>query len=47
MAGTPFARLVAVEAPPRRLLGLDEGLFVVPDDFDAPLPEDVLAGFER
>lgn len=43
--GRPVARLVAYEAPPRKL-GVLAGAFVVPDDFDAPLPEDVLAGFE-
>jgi len=26
--------------------GLAEGEFVVPDDFDAPLPEDILRDFE-
>jgi antitoxin (DNA-binding transcriptional repressor) of toxin-antitoxin stability system len=31
---------------PRRL-GVDRGRFVVPEDFDAPLPEDVLASFEQ
>lgn len=46
-AGTPVARLVPIEAPARRLLGLDEGLFVVPEDFDAPLPEELLSKFER
>jgi prevent-host-death family protein len=46
-SGKPVARLVAVERPPRRLLGLDEGLFVVPDDFDAPLPDELLDSFER
>jgi len=46
-AGMPVARLVPVEAPPRRLLGLDQGLFEVPDDFGDPLPPDLLAGFER
>ncbi len=30
----------------RRPIGLSEGKFVVPDDFDAPLPEDVLRDFE-
>ena len=29
-----------------RPFGLSKGEFVVPEDFDAPLPEDVLAGFE-
>jgi len=27
----------------RRLIGLDEGLFIVPEDFDAPLPEEIRA----
>lgn len=30
-----------------RPFGLCEGEFSVPDDFDAPLPEDVLEVFER
>jgi prevent-host-death family protein len=46
-AGTPVARLVPIETPARRLLGLDEGLYEVPEDFDSPLPDDVLSGFER
>lgn len=29
-----------------RPIGLAEGEFVVPDDFDAPLPEDILRDFE-
>ncbi len=45
-AGRPVAHLVPVEQRPRRVLGQDEGLFEVPDDFDAPLPADVLASFE-
>jgi prevent-host-death family protein len=44
-AGRPVARLVPV-AKPRRLLGGDEGRVWVADDFDAPLPEDLLAAFE-
>ncbi len=31
----------------RRRLGTATGDFVVPDDFDAPLPESVLAEFEK
>ncbi len=47
-AGKPVARLVPMERRPRRrVLGQDEGLFEVPDDFDDPLPEDILASFER
>lgn len=30
-----------------RPFGLGKGDFVVPDDFDAPLPEEILAAFER
>ncbi|MCX8089809.1 MAG: hypothetical protein N3I86_02585 [Verrucomicrobiae bacterium] len=29
-----------------RPIGLARGLFAVPDDFNAPLPEDVLRSFE-
>jgi prevent-host-death family protein len=43
--GEPVARLVALSPRPGRRLGLDAGRFVVPDDFDAPLPDDVLDGF--
>jgi prevent-host-death family protein len=45
-AGKPIARLVPVEPRPRRILGQDEGLFEVPDDFDAPLPDELQAYFE-
>ncbi len=46
-AGKPMARLVPLEAAPKpRRLGLFRGRLNVPDDFDAPLPEDVLASFE-
>lgn len=47
-AGRPIARLVAVDAAPdRRVLGRDAGSFVVPDDFDAPLPDATLEAFHR
>lgn len=29
----------------RRIPGIDAGLFSVPDDFDDPLPEDILESF--
>jgi prevent-host-death family protein len=47
-AGKPVARLVPFEAPkkPDRVLGTMAGQFMIPDDFDAPLPDDVLALFE-
>ena len=45
-AGVPIARLVAVEKKvPQRILGLDRGRYEVPEDFDAPLPPDLLAAF--
>lgn len=46
-AGKPVARLIALAAsPPRRQLGLLAGRFTVPEDFDAPLPDELLALFE-
>jgi prevent-host-death family protein len=44
--GAPIARLVPARDR-RRRFGMDRGLFTVPDDFDAPLPDAVLADFER
>lgn len=32
--------------PKIRIPGIDKGRFVVPDDFDDPLPSDILAAFE-
>jgi prevent-host-death family protein len=45
-AGRPVARLVPIEPKPQRVIGQDDGLFEVPDDFDAPLPDEVLALFQ-
>lgn len=45
-AGKPVARLVPVETQPRRVFGIDRGRFEVPEDFNAPLPEEVLRAFE-
>ena len=46
-AGKPVARLVpAQKAAGPRALGTQKGRFKVPDDFDAPLPAEVLASFE-
>lgn len=50
-AGKPVARLVPVhdgrEVKPPRRLGLLEGKYNIPEDFDAALPDDLLAEFER
>jgi prevent-host-death family protein len=45
-AGKPVARLVPIEPKPQRVIGQDDGLFEVPEDFDAPLPDEVLALFQ-
>jgi prevent-host-death family protein len=45
--GKPLARITRLEAPkPRIRFGLLEGKLTVAADFDAPLPDEVLAGFE-
>ena len=45
--GEEVARLVPAHRSGARRLGIDRGRFAVPDDFDAPLPEDLLSTFER
>ena len=46
-AGKPMARLVPIAGVRRpKKLGLLKGKIKVPDDFNAPLDEDVIAGFE-
>ncbi|RZT42280.1 type II toxin-antitoxin system Phd/YefM family antitoxin [Cupriavidus agavae] len=46
-AGKPMVRMVPFATPqtPRRLGGL-KGKMRIADDFDAPLPDDLLAAFE-
>jgi prevent-host-death family protein len=46
-AGKPMARLVPIAPPAKqKRLGLLKGKLRVPDDFNAPLDEEVLASFE-
>jgi prevent-host-death family protein len=47
-AGRPMVRLVPVVAAAgvRRPFGLFRGQLYIADDFDAPLPDDLLAAFE-
>lgn len=46
-AGRPKARLVPVQKTQRRRKpGLWKGRVWIADDFDDPLPDDILAGFE-
>ena len=46
-AGKPVARLVPFESVPKdRKPGLGAGLIEIADDFDAPLPDDMLRDWE-
>lgn len=46
-AGRPVARVSAIAGGSRRsAMGMDKGRVFIADDFDAPLPDDVLSGFE-
>ena len=46
-AGKPVARLVPwKQNVKQRTPGLDSGLLTVPDDFDLPLPSDIVDAFE-
>ena len=44
-SGVPVARLVALEPKAKRPLGFARGEIWIADDFDAPLPDDLLAAF--
>ena len=44
-SGRPVARLVPIEED-RPVFGVDEGRFVVPDDFDDALDDRLLRAFE-
>lgn len=46
--GVPIAKLIPfrTSSDRRSSLGQDRGKFIVPDDFNAPLPNEILAAFE-
>ena len=45
--GKPLVRITRLEPTRRRIrFGLLKGKLSIPEDFDAPLPDEVLAGFE-
>ncbi len=46
-SNVPVARLVASRPPKRRKLGWARGEFVVPDDFNDPLPKEIEDAFYR
>jgi prevent-host-death family protein len=45
--GEEVARLVPAQRGGARQLGIDRDRYTVPEHFDAPLPDDVLAAFGR
>jgi prevent-host-death family protein len=46
--GKPLVRITRLEASKRRVkFGVLKGKLTIPADFDAPLPDEVLAGFEQ
>lgn len=46
-SGTPLAKLVPLKEKKKKIkFGTLKGKIHVPDDFDAPLPEEILALFE-
>jgi prevent-host-death family protein len=45
--GEEIASLVPVRRSSARRLGVDRGRFVVPEDFDEPLADELLESFER
>jgi prevent-host-death family protein len=47
-AGRPVARLTRLQKPAgRRRLGLLDGRFRIPDDFNRPLPEELIRSFGK
>jgi prevent-host-death family protein len=44
-SGEPVAKIVPFKPRVKRQFGVDQGTFTVPDDFDAPLPGEVLESF--
>jgi antitoxin (DNA-binding transcriptional repressor) of toxin-antitoxin stability system len=45
--GKPLVRITRLVVPKRRIkFGLLKGKLTIPADFDAPLPDELLAGFE-
>lgn len=46
-SGKPVAKLVPISLEkPKRRLGVLKGKIKIADDFDAPLPDDILISFE-
>jgi antitoxin (DNA-binding transcriptional repressor) of toxin-antitoxin stability system len=45
-AGRPVARLTRLAKTGKRRLGVLDGRFRIPEDFNRPLPDEVLRAFE-
>lgn len=45
-SGEPIAKIVPIGPVEKRRFGIDAGRYEVPDDFNEPLPEELLAAFE-
>lgn len=46
-SGTPVAKIIQFPGGGTRALGIDQGRFTVPDDFDEPLPPEIEDDFYR
>lgn len=46
-AGKPIARVIPIRKKGKRVLGKEKGKIWMSDDFDAPLPKDVLSEFYK
>lgn len=46
-SGRPAARLVPMGTEGLREFDIDHGVLAIPDDFDAPLPSEMVDAFER
>ena len=47
LAGKPVAKLCPIEKKPKRRFGVLKGKIRIAKDFDAPLPDEILADFEE
>jgi prevent-host-death family protein len=45
--GKPVARIVPIDEPKPREFGFDDGLGFIADDFNDPLPNELLDSFEK
>ncbi len=46
-SGRPVAKLGPLSSNNQRRFGVDEGTYLVPENFNDPLPESVLDAFEK